>query len=192
MLEHTARGDLDGNASDDLVLVLRKPHEPPAQTGDTAPGATFDPMQRILVIALHDESGRYRLTHENHTLIPDRFSGNVEDYLEGPDPLGIRDRVLRLRLNVFLSAGSWETSSRTFKFRLRDGEFALIGFDRTIVHRGTGKQKDLSINYLTGRAKLGEGSIDDDALKITWKTVPRRALRTIGEVGDGLEFDPGF
>ena len=192
-LEHTVRGDLNGDSSDDLAIVLRKPYNPPARTSKSDAGAPFDPMQRVLVIALHDSSnGRYRLAHQDHAIIPDRFSGNVEDYLAGPDPLEISKGVLRLRLDVFLSAGGWETSSRTFSFRLQDDKFVLIGFDRQIIHRGTGKQEELSINYLTGEAKLGEGSIEDDALKVTWKKISRRAFLTIGDIGNGLEFDSGF
>ncbi len=192
-LEHTVRGDLNGDSSDDLAIVLRKPHSPPAETGESDADARFDPMQRVLVIALYDGGvGRYRLAHLDHAIIPDRFSGNAEDYLAGPDPLQISKGVLRLRLDVFLGAGGWETSSRTFNFRRQDEAFVLIGFDRTIIHRGTGKQEDLSINYLTGKAKLGEGSIEDDVLKVTWKKISRRAFLTIGDIGNGLEFDPGY
>ncbi len=192
-LEHSVRGDLNGDASDDIALVLRKPYKPPTQAEDADAGAAFDPMQRILVVALHEKtSGHYRLAHRDHTLIPARFSANVEDYLAGLDPLEISKGVLRLRLDVFLSAGGWETSSRTFSFRLKGKAFTLIGFDRTITHRGTGRHEEVSINYLTGRAKLGQGSIEDDALKVTWKTIPQRALMTIGDVGNGLEFDPEY
>jgi hypothetical protein len=49
----------------------------------------------------------------------------------------------------------------------------------------------VSVNYLTGKMKIATGNSNSDkAPKVTWKTLPRRSLLTIDEIGDGLEFEP--
>ena len=89
-----------------------------------------------------------------------------------------------------MSAGGWGMSTTTYTFRHRDGRFALIGYDHEEVRRNSGETRAVSINYATGKMKIETGTIDTDAKKARWKTLPRRPAPTIEQVGDGLEFDP--
>jgi hypothetical protein len=67
----------------------------------------------------------------------------------------------------------------------------LIGYDVHGLHRGSGEVHEISANYLTGKAKASEGSIEEDALRTQWRQLPRQPLRCLAQIGDGLEFDPG-
>jgi hypothetical protein len=48
----------------------------------------------------------------------------------------------------------------------------------------------LSVNFLSGRAKMTAGWIDRDEERVRWRTIGRRPLPSIAEIGDGEEFDP--
>jgi hypothetical protein len=89
-----------------------------------------------------------------------------------------------------MSAGGWDAGMTTFKWRWRDRALRLIGFDYSNVRRNTGDSTLVSINYLTGRAKISTGNIGTDTEKIRWTTLRSRRAPTISEVGDGLMFDP--
>jgi hypothetical protein len=104
--------------------------------------------------------------------------------------MGVTRGTVRVRLGRFMSAGGWSMGSSTFTFRWQQGALRLIGFDYTNVQRNSGEMETLSVNYLTRRARIGEGSISDDDLKTRWSTIPARTLLTIDEVGNGMEFDP--
>ena len=79
--------------------------------------------------------------------------------------------------------------STVFTFRWQHGALRLIGYDYTNVQRNSGKMDTLSINYLTRRINIAQGSVSDD-LKTRWSTIASQTLLTIDDVGDGLEFDP--
>lgn len=189
-LERKAEGDLNGDGKPDLVLVLRD-----SDSRNVVPNAAFGPdpfdtNPRILVIALAGAAGGYDLAAQNHLLIPRSTEPNIDDYLEdaaGPD---IKGGVLRVGLHLFANAGGSDMGEYTFSFRYQSGRFMLIGYDRSIVGRMSGETEDVSINFLSSKEKLATGRIDSDRKSVTWKMLPRRPLRDLDQVGDGMEFDP--
>lgn len=184
-IEARAGGDLDGDAREDFVLVLRS--QDPA---NVIPEATceqeFDTNPRILAVLLAKRGGGYRLAVENHALIPRRDNACQVDPFSA---IAIERGTLRLVLERMMSAGGWDAGLTTFKWRWREGALRLIGFDYSNVKRNTGAMGLLSVNYLTGRAKITTGNIESDREKVRWTRLRGRAP-TIGEVGDGLMFDP--
>jgi hypothetical protein len=77
-----------------------------------------------------------------------------------------------------------------FTFRWQDGALRLIGYDYSDVGRNTGETVDVSINFLTHRARIATGNIERDDEDVRWTQIDRRPLLEIGEIGDGLAFDP--
>lgn len=53
-----------------------------------------------------------------------------------------------------------------------------------------GSIEEISINYLTRKVEIGTGTIADDKLKVTGRTLPKQPLLLIDEIGDGLAFEP--
>ena len=135
-------------------------------------------------------SGNYGLKVLNHSLIPMRNGFNEDDFLADASSIAIENDVLRLQLNLFLSAGGWTAGARTFKFRFQEGEFRLIGFDSEMVHRGSGETDSISINFLSGKAKVSKGSIESDILKTEWTKISNDRLLSLDEVGDGWAYKP--
>lgn len=188
-LECEVQGDLNGDNLPDDVLVLRAA----SRNNVLDVGARhFDTNPRILAIALADPGGGYRLAAENHTLIPRATQPNADDYLEPESSaIEIRRGVLRVRLRLFMSSGGWDTRESFYSFQYRSERFELIGYDRSDVSRNSATSTDISVNYLTGREKVGTGSVSSDRPdKVIWKSIPRRPLLTIDQVGDGLAFNP--
>jgi hypothetical protein len=48
----------------------------------------------------------------------------------------------------------------------------------------------ISLNYLTGRAKKGQGTIESDKETVSWSRLPQAPLLRIDQVGNGMTFDP--
>lgn len=84
------------------------------------------------------------------------------------------------------------TSQTRFTFRYQDGCFKLIGYDSTEMRRNSGETSAVSINYLTKKAKISKGNIENDREDVSWKAVRIPSLPCLEAVGNGLEFDPGI
>src|SRR3569832_1024532 len=113
----------------------------------------------------------------------------MEDVLE-EGGVDIKRGSLLVTLHVFANAGGWGMSTVTYSFRHEDGRFVLIGYDAFNAQRNSGETNDVSVNYLTRRAKLSRGRIDTDKTIDRWKALRAGALLSIDQIGDGVEFDP--
>jgi len=193
ILEAQASGDLNRDGVGDLAIVLRQ-NDPKNVIENPGLGENpFDTNPRILAVAFRDgPSGNYVLNVENHTLIPRRDNPvQADPFGEDHGGIAIRRGGLEITLHLFMSAGGWGMFTATHKVQYRNGRFELIGYDRSEVHRATGKTKDVSVNYLTRRMRLSTGHISSDApASVTWKDLERRAPLTLERLGDGLAFDP--
>lgn len=191
-VEAQASGDLDGNGTPDLALVLQGTD--PAhriRTGPAPDAPTFDGNPRLLAVAFGEPGGTgYRLGFENRTLIPRRTSATEDDAFEDPHSLSVRGGAIRIVLRAFSSAGGWEMGQRTLQLRRRDGGFALVGCEALTVHRASGETRTTSVNFLTGRAWVRIGHIETEAGTVRRYALARRTPPALAEIGDGLAFDP--
>lgn len=187
-VESHAEGDLDRDGRPDIAFVIRE-HDPAKIVSHDALGEDpLDSNPRILVVAFAGEDGRYRLVEANHELIPRRTVPTLIDPFDG---IAIDRGSVLVQLTRFQSAGSWSAGNHAYRFRWQDGAMALIGYDSFDVRRNTGETMNVSVNFLTRRMSVGSGRIDLENEDTRWRNLPRRALLTIDEVGDGLAFDPG-
>jgi hypothetical protein len=143
----------------------------------------------VLLVAFGDAAG-YRLHAANKAIIP-----RVEDpFMDDPlvaDAFAVRGDVVRLVLSNFRSAGGWSTNSNTLSFRWDGGRFRLIGFDRETLRRNSGETELLSVNYLTGQAKITTGSMEDGVKdKVRARKLPPQPPQSLETMGNGLEFEP--
>jgi hypothetical protein len=185
-IEARADGDLDGDSKADLALVLRSTDPANVIPEDTCE-RPFDTNPRMLAVLLAKPGGGYRLAVENHALIPRRDNACQVDPFAG---IAIERGILSVDFERMMSAGGWDMGSTAFKWRWQRGALGLIGFDYSNVRRNTGALSLLSVNYLSGRAKISTGNIGTDREKVRWRSLRNRRAPTIAEVGDGLTFDP--
>lgn len=189
--EAEATGDLNGDGAADLALVLHA-QDPANIVANPGMGSrSIDTNPRILAVAFGRAEGGYALALQDEALIPRHIDPTLADPFDARGDLAIRRGTLRVTMHRFANIGSWYTENRTFTFRWQDGRFALIGYDSMALHRGSGETEEVSINYLTHRMKISAGSIESDASRVRWRSLPARPLRSLGDVGDGLAFSSG-
>lgn len=194
-LEQQQAGDLNSDGLSDLALAfhMQDPRNIIPNPGGFC-GETLDTNPRILVIALAQPGGGYRLAMQNHSLVPRRDNPCAEDWFSADSVVDggieIKHGALRVKLSLFMSAGGWDMGSSVFTFRWQQGAWRLIGFDSTNSERNTGAMQTLSIDYLTRRVRTGRGSMESDRETVRWSVLPARALLTIDQVGDGMTFNP--
>lgn len=184
-IEKQVSGELRGKGVKGIALVLRD-HDP--HNVAMIDGSKLDTNPRILVVALADPHGGYRLAASNHTLIGRPDNPSQDDKLDG---IAIARGALQVKLRNFMSAGGWTTTLYTYTFRLQQGALRLIGYDENNVARNTGADDILSVNYLTGRYSIAKGTIDSDKDEVRWHRLPeKRSPITLDQIGDGLDFSP--
>ncbi len=181
-------GDLNADGLDDTVLVIQR--NDPAFVISNPGGLgmdSFDRNPRMVLVIFQSEAGQYRLVARNALIIPDHSVPTISDPYEG---MAVRDGKFHLHLTFFASAGAWTMFNRLFQFRWNGEEMALIGFDLNEVHRASGRMKQTSVNYLTGRRQDTVGSIEDEGEPVwQWSDLPRTHRPTLSDIGDGFEFE---
>ncbi|WP_337660199.1 hypothetical protein [Anderseniella sp. Alg231-50] len=185
-LEHRIATDLNADGLNDLVMIVRQDHED--TDTDEKP---FDAMRRQMLIAFRDkQSDQYRLVHQDNALIPARETVNVEDYLPSYKPLETKPAGFSINLELFMSAGGWETELRTFQFEYRNGHVALVAFDSQRTNRSSGKTNGVRIDYLAGLAVKSSGNIQDDPVKEVSERLAVSRLYNLQDIGPAFEFNP--
>ncbi len=191
-LEFDARGDLNRDRRDDLLLVLRMNDPANIVKNDGLGPPEFDTNPRMLMVAFATDDG-YRRALEDHALIPRAENPVMDDYLDAGEAISIERGAFTVRLQLWASAGSWYTGNTSLTFRYREGCFRLIGYDTSSVHRASLEAASTSINYLTGKAVFSKENYQEDAPPVRRTArVPKRALPCIETIGDGFGFDAGL
>jgi len=174
-------GDLNGDRVPDLVLVLKMTDPAnvvPVPVGEeTEP---FDTNPHVLLVAFAERGGGYRLAASNRGLFPRREVPFTGDLPPGEETI----RLERGSLVVFFEyLRGWAS----YRFRWEGGVMRLIGYDDSGVAGGC--ILTTSINYLTGRARLGASLISSDRERTAWRRVQGPTPPDLDQI-DLAEFFP--
>lgn len=187
-IEKQVQADLDRDGLPDFVLVLQM--QDPANIVANPDGLGVDPLDsnpRLLVVGLQDRQQAYRLAIADHALIPRHVMPTLEDpFADARSSNG----GFKIALSYFANAGSWSTFRVEYTFRFEDDCFRLIGYDRNETRRNTGETSALSLNYLSGKAKVSTGSMEDDEQHHEWRPLQGKRKVCLQEIGNGLDFNP--
>lgn len=169
-------GDLNGDGAADLALLLRM--NDPANVvgvplGDESRSLNTNPHLLLVAFA---ERGGYRRVAVNRGLFPRPTVPATGDVPPGEETI----RLERGGLVVwFEHLRGWSS----YRFRWQDGAMRLIGYDDSGVSGGC--VRTLSINYLTGRARLTATPIERERGRSAW----RRAGGGAGPTLDQIDLD---
>ena len=173
---HTATGDINKDGLPDLLVEATPNDSTRMEVRDD--GYVYNYNQPILAIYWGQSDGTYQLWKQYPALLPhreDEFTSYERSYT-------ITDKgILRIHIDPFSSAGSWEDGNTTYTYRYQNGDLYLIGEDYESVLRNTGETTLISKNYLTHKQQTVKGRIDSDKTRETWKSLPRRPLQRLGE-----------
>ncbi|MBI4979180.1 MAG: hypothetical protein HZC28_16990 [Spirochaetes bacterium] len=189
VIEEQQQGDLNKDGKPDLLILLRQNNPSNIVTNDgMSPGTpSLDSNPRILAIAFQQKKNVYTLAVQNHDLIPRHDNPCIDDPLGG---VSIDAGNLIVRLHFWANAGSWSTSSIKFTFRYQAACFKLIGYDDSTSWRNTGETIDVSINYLTKKAKCVLGNYTNNLHTEKWADYPDALGPCLDAIGDGSGFSP--
>ena len=163
----SAYGDMNKDGVRDMALIAFPPEK------ESYP---------LLAVYWGEAGGRYRLWRQYpEALLP----GNeyaIHDYT-----IGITDKgVMKISVNIFMTAGGWGNSDYTYLFRFQQGDFFLIGEDSESMARNTGDAEKVSINYLTHKKQVLEYNVMEDSKKKPrerWSRIPKEPLKSLSDWG---------
>lgn len=162
-ISHEA-GSLNGKASEDVVLIIEKDSAELRKSNDALGSETLNLNPRHMVFLTKAKSG-YVKTGSAEGFIPPEHN---EDAPCLYDPLAeggmaISKGVLSVTLQYWLSCGSFNVTTRVYKFRVESSpngkvRHRLIGTEANSFSRsGYGGGTNVSANYLTGKVKVTTG-----------------------------------
>lgn len=184
-------GDLNADKNQDAVLVIKGTSTKFINKNEGLGEEKFDTNPRILIILFKEKTG-YRLAKQSNTFIIVPDSPTMSEPFQS---LEIKNRVFQLDFEVWYSAGSWAASQISYKFRFQNGDFVLIGVDKTESMRNSGEMETRSYNFLTNKVKISTGNFSSDApLKVRWRNFKLRKLKTFDTFKKPLswEIEPDY
>ena len=160
--------DLNGDGRSDLALLIGRA------------GSAGEPASHMVFVAFAEPAVGYRLAARNHALFDNARPESSGDVPPNAD-------TIRIERGSLILSFEYLRGMATYRFRWDGGAMRLIGYDMSGVSGGC--MTTTSINYLTGRARLTAGYIDQDSDR----TVSRRLARMARPTLDGIDpatFDP--
>jgi hypothetical protein len=174
----SAQGKLNAKSSGDAVLVIEK-DDPSLRIKNDNLGQEMLNLNPRKLLFLTKTQQSYLQVGFAEGFIPSEGSKDspcLSDPLEEGN-VEIIKGVVSITLRYWLSCGSYDVTSRTFKFRPENGKHRLIGVEAESFSRAGGGGVQVSAYYLTGKRKTTTGvvGIGPDAVdakpiasKVTW------------------------
>ena len=183
----SANGDLNNDKLEDTVVVIEKDDKANIVKNENLGSEYLNLNPRILLVLFKQKNGSYILASKNDKgfikSAGDKENSALMDIL---DNISIKNNILKIKFNYFLSAGSWSVTQNTYTFRFQNKKFELIGFDNNSYMRNSGNQEEFSINFSTNKVKITTGGnmFDEKANKPKeeWKTIKAKKKYVLDEM----------
>ena len=154
----TTNGDLNKDKLEDTVIVIEKEDKKNIKKNDGFGPEELNLNPRILLVLFKQKDGTYILASKNDKgFIKSEGNDNNPALMDTLDDIIIKNNVLKIVFNYFMSAGSWWTSTNVYIFRFQNNVFELIGYESNAYMRNTGEEEGVSINFSTNKAKITTG-----------------------------------
>ena len=154
----TTNGDLNKDKLEDTVIVIEKEDKKNIKKNDGFGPEELNLNPRILLVLFKQKDGTYVLASKNDKgFIKSEGNDDNPALMDTLDDIIIKNNVLKIVFNYFMSAGSWWTSTNVYIFRFQNNVFELIGYESNAYMRNTGEEERTSINFSTNKAKITTG-----------------------------------
>ena len=154
----TTNGDLNKDKLEDTVIVIEKEDKKNIKKNDGFGPEELNLNPRILLVLFKQKEGTYIIASKNDKgFIKSEGNDNNPALMDTLDDIIIKNNVLKIVFNYFMSAGSWWTSTNVYIFRFQNNVFELIGYESNAYMRNTGEEEGTSINFSTNKAKITTG-----------------------------------
>ena len=154
----TTNGDLNKDKLEDTVILIEKEDKKNIKKNDGFGPEELNLNPRILLVLFKQKDGTYILASKNDKgFIKSEGNDNNPALMDTLDDIIIKNNVLKIVFNYFMSAGSWWTSTNVYIFRFQNNVFELIGYESNAYMRNTGEEEGTSINFSTNKAKITTG-----------------------------------
>ena len=184
-----AKGDLNKDGLLDVALVIEN-KDPKNFIVDKERwgGDTININPRYLLVAFKNTNGLYELAAKNTTFIP---SENSQESPCLTDPFGqeggieIAKGLLQIHMQNFYSCGAWEIYNFDYTFRFQNQKFELIGYNQSSLHRSSGEETSITMNFSTMKMNYTSGMNafkDGGKSKTTWKKIKPRKLLELNSI----------
>lgn len=172
----TAKGDLNKDGIEDLVLIIKKTDISNIIKNESLGPKVLDTNPREVLIFFKDKSHNYKLVERNSKgFVPSENSVENPCLSDPFDEVSIVNNILIWKFNYWSSCGTYFSSNMTYKFRYQNSNFELIGADYSQFSRSTGEAERMSINFsikkkevTTGLHEFGESNpiVEKSSIKI--------------------------
>ena len=154
----TTNGDLNKDKLEDTVIVIEKEDKKNIKKNDGFGSEELNLNPRILLVLFKQKDGTYVLASKNDKgFIKSEGNDDNPALMDTLDDIIIKNNVLKIVFNYFMSAGSWWTSTNVYIFRFQNNVLELIGYESNAYMRNTGEEEGTSINFSTNKAKITTG-----------------------------------
>ena len=153
-----AKGDLNKDKLEDIAIIIEKDDKKNIKKNDGFGPEELNLNPRILLVLFKGKDGTYSLAAKNDKgFIKSEGNEDNSALMDTLDNIIIKNNVLKIVFNYFMSAGSWWTSTDIYIFRFQNNVFELIGYESNAYMRNTGEEEGTSINFSTNKTKITTG-----------------------------------
>ena len=161
---------------EDITIIIEKDDKKNIKKNDGFGPEELNLNPRILLVLFKEKDGTYTLAAKNDKgFIKSAGDEETTALLDTLSNISIKNNVLKITFNYFMSAGSWSTSTEVYIFRFQNNVFELIGYESNSYMRNTGEEEGVSINFSTNKMKTTTGGNmfeeNENHPKVKWKNV---------------------
>lgn len=161
---------------EDIAIIIEKDDKKNIKKNDGFGPEELNLNPRILLVLFKEKDGTYTLAAKNDKgFIKSAGDEETTALLDTLSNISIKNNVLKITFNYFMSAGSWSTSTEVYIFRFQNNVFELIGYESNSYMRNTGEEEGVSINFSTNKMKTTTGGNmfeeNENHPKVKWKNV---------------------
>ena len=186
-----AKGDLNKDNLEDVAIIIEKDDKKNIKKNDSFGPEELNLNPRILLVLFKEKDGTYILAAKNDKgFIKSEGDEEATALADTLSDISIKNNVLKIVFNYFMSAGSWATSTEVYIFRFQNNRFELIGYENNGFMRNTGEEEGVSINFSTNKKKTTTGGNisggNENNPKVKWENINIKKKFILDEMTEGI------